>query len=178
MTYTSQHCCDKTMDDKMALYLEFCFPNCKKSWWIKLHSFVLGGDCLNRPLLDPPLTRMMFSKILTSSSTMSCFYLFFIQRKVLFVLCRPLPAACGKVQRNTWPWSRKELVTGNSALVAPSFSKNFIMFRYKNFSVQNCKEMINYSIRSLHPVFKLQHNFQCFVGYHAAYLVFVIINAA
>ena len=34
--YTSQRCCDKTMDDKMALYLECCFPNCTKLWWIKL----------------------------------------------------------------------------------------------------------------------------------------------
>jgi len=24
---TSQHCCDKTMDAKMALYREYCFPN-------------------------------------------------------------------------------------------------------------------------------------------------------
>jgi len=34
MTYTSQHCCDKTMDGKMALYRECCFPDCKKSWRI------------------------------------------------------------------------------------------------------------------------------------------------
>jgi len=26
--YTSQHCCDKTKDNKMALYRECCFPNC------------------------------------------------------------------------------------------------------------------------------------------------------
>jgi len=32
MKYTSQHCCDKTMDDKMALYRVCCFPNCTKSW--------------------------------------------------------------------------------------------------------------------------------------------------
>jgi len=25
---------DKTMDDKMALYRECCFPICTKSWWI------------------------------------------------------------------------------------------------------------------------------------------------
>jgi len=30
MKHTSQHCCDKTMDDKMALYRECCFPNCTK----------------------------------------------------------------------------------------------------------------------------------------------------
>jgi len=27
MKYTSQHCCDKTMDDKMSLYRDWCFPN-------------------------------------------------------------------------------------------------------------------------------------------------------
>jgi len=27
MMYTSQHCCDKTKDNKMALYRECCFPN-------------------------------------------------------------------------------------------------------------------------------------------------------
>jgi len=32
MKHTSQHCCDKTMGDKMALYREGCFPNRKKSW--------------------------------------------------------------------------------------------------------------------------------------------------
>ena len=36
MKYISQHCCDKTMDRKMALNFECCFPNCTKSWWIKL----------------------------------------------------------------------------------------------------------------------------------------------
>jgi len=35
MKYTSQHSCDKTMDDKMALYRECCFRNCTKSWWVK-----------------------------------------------------------------------------------------------------------------------------------------------
>ena len=29
MKNTSQHCCDKTMDGKMALYRECCFPDCK-----------------------------------------------------------------------------------------------------------------------------------------------------
>jgi len=38
MKYASQHCCDKTMDDKMALYRECCFPNCTKSWSINLLS--------------------------------------------------------------------------------------------------------------------------------------------
>jgi len=34
MKYTSQHCCDRTMDDKIALYRECCFPNYRKLWWI------------------------------------------------------------------------------------------------------------------------------------------------
>jgi len=34
MKHTLQHCCDKTLDDKTSLYLEYCFPNCTKSWWI------------------------------------------------------------------------------------------------------------------------------------------------
>jgi len=36
MKYTSQHCCDKTIDVKIALYHECCFPNCTNSWWKKL----------------------------------------------------------------------------------------------------------------------------------------------
>jgi len=32
MKYISQNCCDKTVDDKMTLYREFCFPNCTKVW--------------------------------------------------------------------------------------------------------------------------------------------------
>jgi len=32
MKYTSQNCSAKTMDDKMALYRECCFPNCTKLW--------------------------------------------------------------------------------------------------------------------------------------------------
>ena len=39
MKHTSQHCYDKIMDGKMALYRECCFPNCTKSWWIKLQYF-------------------------------------------------------------------------------------------------------------------------------------------
>jgi len=38
MKHTSQHCCDKTMDVKLALYRECCFLNCTKSWWKKLVS--------------------------------------------------------------------------------------------------------------------------------------------
>jgi len=33
MRYTSQHCWDKRMDDKMALFRECFFPNCTKLWW-------------------------------------------------------------------------------------------------------------------------------------------------
>jgi len=36
MRYTSQHCCNKKMDDRMALYRECCFPICKILWWTKL----------------------------------------------------------------------------------------------------------------------------------------------
>jgi len=32
MKYTSQHCCDKTIDDRLDLHRVGCFPNCKKSW--------------------------------------------------------------------------------------------------------------------------------------------------
>jgi len=34
--YTSKHCCDKKLDDKMALNSECCFPNCTKAWCKKL----------------------------------------------------------------------------------------------------------------------------------------------
>ena len=40
MQYTEQHCCGKTLDDKVALYRQCCFPNCTKSWWIQLVSYV------------------------------------------------------------------------------------------------------------------------------------------
>jgi len=36
--YSSQHCSDKTMGEKMALYCECCFSNCTKSWSTKLLS--------------------------------------------------------------------------------------------------------------------------------------------
>jgi len=36
--YTYQHCCEKTIYDKFALRRECYFPNCTKSWWLKLHS--------------------------------------------------------------------------------------------------------------------------------------------
>jgi len=56
MKYSSQHCCDKTMDDKMALYHECCFPNCTKLWWIKLLSKVLGARSLQlTPWIRPCL---------------------------------------------------------------------------------------------------------------------------
>jgi len=38
MKYTSQRFSDKTMDDKISFIREFGFPNCIKSWWIKLLS--------------------------------------------------------------------------------------------------------------------------------------------
>jgi len=34
MKCCSKHCCNKTMDDKIAFYRECCSPNCKKSWRI------------------------------------------------------------------------------------------------------------------------------------------------
>jgi len=43
MKYNSQQYCDKTMDDKMALYRECCFPSCRRTWWIKLYSQVVWG---------------------------------------------------------------------------------------------------------------------------------------
>jgi len=30
--YTSQHCCDKTMDDKVVLHRGCSFANCTKLW--------------------------------------------------------------------------------------------------------------------------------------------------
>jgi len=54
MKYTSQHCCDKTMDVKMALYHECCFLNCTKSWWKSYFRRLRGGGS-PPPLLDPPL---------------------------------------------------------------------------------------------------------------------------
>jgi len=52
MKYTSRHCCDKTIKGKMALYRKCYFPNCSKSWWIKLLSQVFGGAIL--PLGSAP----------------------------------------------------------------------------------------------------------------------------
>jgi len=46
---TSQHCCDKTMDEKLGFYRECCFPNCTKSWWIKLLPQVSGGRSPQSP---------------------------------------------------------------------------------------------------------------------------------
>jgi len=37
MRYTSQ-VCDKTMNEKMALYRDGCFLNCTILWWKKLLS--------------------------------------------------------------------------------------------------------------------------------------------
>jgi len=51
MKYTSQNSFDKTVDGKMALYRECCFPNCTKSWWKKLLSYVLEGRSPQSPSL-------------------------------------------------------------------------------------------------------------------------------
>jgi len=55
MKYSSQHCCDKTVDCTMALYRECCHPNCTKSWW-KLLSYILVWG--RSPPLDPPLSKV------------------------------------------------------------------------------------------------------------------------
>ena len=52
MKYTSQHCCDKTVDRNMALYRKCCFPIGTKSCWMKLLSYVSGGR--SPPSPDPP----------------------------------------------------------------------------------------------------------------------------
>jgi len=52
MKYTSQPCCDKTMDDKNGLASRMFLPNFIKSWWIQLLSKVLGGSY--RPLWISP----------------------------------------------------------------------------------------------------------------------------
>jgi len=55
MKYTSQHCCDKPMDDEMALYRECCSPN--KTIMVNKVTFVffLGGWSLQCLPMDPPL---------------------------------------------------------------------------------------------------------------------------
>jgi len=41
MKYTSHHCSDKTIDEKMALYRECCFTNCTKLWqWSYFRRFL------------------------------------------------------------------------------------------------------------------------------------------
>jgi len=56
MKYTSQHCCDKLIKGKISSYRECFFPNCTKSRWIKLFSYVLGGaiGAIAPPPLYPP----------------------------------------------------------------------------------------------------------------------------
>ena len=56
MKDTSQHSCDKTMDDKMTFSREYCFLNCAKSWWIKFYFCRFWGR--RSPPLDPPLSRL------------------------------------------------------------------------------------------------------------------------
>jgi len=54
MKYTSQNCCDKTMDDKMALNRERCFPtSCTQSWRAKLLLCVGGGNRPSKSAPDP-----------------------------------------------------------------------------------------------------------------------------
>jgi len=63
---TSQLCCDKTTDGKMVLHRECCFPNCTKSWWIKLLSLVLGGGAIAP--IAPPLSQCIFQPISSASN--------------------------------------------------------------------------------------------------------------
>jgi len=63
MKYTSQHCCDKTMDSKMTFYRECCFPNCSKSWCKKVTFVGLMGSDRPSPL-DPPLQSKLWILIL------------------------------------------------------------------------------------------------------------------
>jgi len=51
MRYTSQHCCDKTMDVEMALHRECFFPNCTKLWW-KV-TFVVFWGAIAPPWIRP-----------------------------------------------------------------------------------------------------------------------------
>ena len=46
---TSQHSYDKIMDNNMALFHEWCFPKCTRSWRIKLFPYFGEGDrpCVN-----------------------------------------------------------------------------------------------------------------------------------
>ena len=77
MKYTSQHSCDRTIDDRITfitntetvrtwrkacseMVLICCYPNCSKSWWLKLLSEVLWGNCPNHPL-DPTCSRPLAS---------------------------------------------------------------------------------------------------------------------
>jgi len=58
MKHTSQQCCEKIMDGKMALYRECCFMNCTKSWCINLFSLILGGTIAPIAALYPPGTKI------------------------------------------------------------------------------------------------------------------------
>jgi len=65
MKYTAQHGCDKTMDGKMALYREYCFPNCTKSWQISSFYRFKGDDRPNHHPLDPPLLTDSLQSVLS-----------------------------------------------------------------------------------------------------------------
>jgi len=56
MKYTSQHCFDKTIKDKMTLHREYCFRNCTKPWRIK---FVGFRGCNRTPVAGPALSRLL-----------------------------------------------------------------------------------------------------------------------
>jgi len=55
--YISQHCCDKTMDDKMASYGSMLFSELYKIMVNKVtfRGFKGGSDCPNCPTLDSPM---------------------------------------------------------------------------------------------------------------------------
>jgi len=44
MKYTLQHCCDNTMNDKMALYREYCFLNCREYCFLNCTKFIVNKD--------------------------------------------------------------------------------------------------------------------------------------
>jgi len=51
MKYTSQHCCDKTMDNKMALHRECCFSNYTNHGKTSYFRRFLGDD--RPPWIEP-----------------------------------------------------------------------------------------------------------------------------
>jgi len=93
MTFTLQNGCDKIVDGKMALYREFCFPNCTKSWSTKLLSLVLGAEIApvarwTRPCLMPLFSFLSFTSAVahTLYIGMPFLHCFFV---VFFLLVLP-----------------------------------------------------------------------------------------